>query len=108
MRLAKVAVLAVGCAGLLGGCAVVGSPVPGLWYTDVKYPSYYDGAAEKGPGSKVGSSKATSILGLIATGDASVEAACRNGGIANVHTVDIEAMSLLGLFATFTTRVTGE
>ncbi len=108
MRVVKAVFLAVGSTVVLGGCAIVGSPLPGLLYTDVKYPSYYDGAAEKGPGTKAGQAQAMSILGLIATGDASIDAACRNGGIGNIQTVDTHAMSVLGLFATYTTKVTGE
>jgi hypothetical protein len=82
--------------------------MPGFLYTDLKYPSYYDGAAEKGPGSKSGTSQAVCYLGLVATGDASIDAACRNGGIATIHSVDTHGTSVLGLFATYTTTVTGE
>jgi hypothetical protein len=56
----------------------------------------------------MGTSVATSILGLIATGDASIEAAAKAGGISKIHHVDYQAMSILGLYSTFTTVVYGE
>lgn len=90
------------------GCAQTISPLPGLLYTDVKYPSYYDGVEASGPGSKRGTASATSILALIATGDASIEAAAKNGGIKTIRTADTHGTSILGLFSTYTTIVTGE
>lgn len=92
----------------LSACTSTISPLPGLLYTDVKYPSYYDGVEAAGPGSRRGEAQATSILGLIATGDASIEAAAKNGGVQRIHTADTHGMSILGLFATYTTIVTGE
>ena len=92
----------------LSGCAVAPSPLHGILYTDVKFPSYYQGADTVGPGSKRGQAQSASILGLVATGDSSVEAAARNGGIRKVHTVDHHSNSILGLYATYTTIVTGE
>jgi hypothetical protein len=102
--------LVAAVAGLLlaSGCAVTPSPVVGILFTDVKYPSYYDGASEMGPGSKTGMATAEGILALVATGDASVEAACKNGGISKIRTVDQHAWSILGIYTKFTTRVTGE
>jgi hypothetical protein len=92
-------------AALLPGCAMAASPVNGAWYTSVKWGM----EMPDGPkGSKTGVAECTSALGLIASGDASVEAAMKEGGITKVHTVSHESYSLLGLFARFTTRVTGE
>lgn len=96
-------VLVAGCA-LLAGCAGAAAPVYG-WYGDVKWGTQVPGGAI---GSKTGEAKCTSILGLIATGDASVEAAARAGGITKVMTVDHHSKNILGLFAEFTTKVTGE
>ena len=100
--------LLVASFALLSGCMIVPSPVPGIWYTDVKYPSYYQGAAEKGPGSKSGMAEAQTILGLIATGDASIDAACKAGGISSINTVDHKGWQVLGVFGKWTTLVTGE
>jgi hypothetical protein len=92
---------------LLGGCAMAPSPMYGFFYTDVKYPSYYDGADTLGPGAKTGMATAQNILGLVAVGDASAQAACKAGGITKVHTVDHQAWSILFFYAKYTTIVTG-
>ena len=91
---------------VLSGCAVVASPLNGSIYTSVTYPSL--GGSTAGPGMKRGESSASSILGIVATGDAGVEAAARNGNITKIHTADTHASSVLGIYATYTTVVTGE
>ncbi|MBI3782765.1 MAG: hypothetical protein HY270_05115 [Deltaproteobacteria bacterium] len=102
--------IGVGCCGLLGlsACATTVSPLNGSIYTNVRYPNFYDGVTNDGPGSKRGEAEASSVLGIVATGDASVEAAARNGRINKIHTADTEATSILGLYATYKTIVTGE
>ena len=102
------AALVVGASMLFGGCAAGPNPLTGFWYSDVKYPGYYDGASERGVGSKTGDATATSILGLVATGDASISAACSKGGIKTINTVDHHYTNILGLYAKWTTVVTGE
>lgn len=103
-----VALFALCCAFLMSGCAGGPSPVNGFLYSDYSYPGYYSGASDNGPGSKDGMSKATSILGWVATGDASIAKACRDGGINKIHTVDHHLKNILGIFAEWTTKVTGE
>jgi hypothetical protein len=94
----------VAACGLLAGCAGVASPVYG-WYADVEWSTQLP----NGPaGPKSGEAKCTSILGLIAKGDASVSAAAKAGGITRVMTVEHHSKNVLGLFAEFTTKVTGE
>ena len=96
--------LVLGC-GLFAGCAMAASPVQGAWYTDVQWSM----ELPNGPlGSKSGDAKATSILGLVATGDCSIQSAAKAAGITKVMTVEHHAKSILGLFAEFTTTVTGE
>ena len=51
---------------------------------------------------------ADTILGLIANGDSSIEKAAINGGITKIMTVDYRTYHILGVFARFTTIVTGE
>ncbi|MCS7027201.1 MAG: TRL-like family protein [Bacteroidia bacterium] len=58
--------------------------------------------------SKVGVAKATSILGIFATGDASIEAAAKNEGITKIHHVDERAVRVLSLFASYEVYVYGE
>jgi hypothetical protein len=93
-------------AGFLTSCgAFVGAPVTGFLYTDVKAPL----AVTANEGStKVGTAKMQSILGLVATGDASIEAAAKSAGITKIHHVDYEANSILGIVASFTVVVYGE
>ena len=86
------------------GCLGVMTPAMGALVTDVKGPiTVGDGTGT----SKTGRACAQSILGLIAMGDASIEAAKKAGGIKKVTTVDHESKWTL-VFGTFCTVVTGE
>ena len=87
------------------GCAAVSSPLVGGLYMDVKAPLAVTSSSGS---SKVGTAEATSILGIIATGDASIEAAAKKAGITTIHHVDFQAMSILSLFAKYTVYVYGE
>jgi hypothetical protein len=88
---------------LLGGCAMV-TPMNGSLYTGLKGPVAMGNATGM---SKVGTAKATAIIG-IATGDASIATAMQNGGITKVHHVDTQVMNILGIYAEYTTTVYGE
>ena len=92
-------------AASLTGCATVASPVTGLLYSDVNYPIT---ATSSEVGSKTGEATATSILGIFASGDASVAAAAKAGGITKIKTVDVKASNILTLYAKYTVVVTGE
>jgi hypothetical protein len=59
------------------------------------------------PGKKVGRACAQNILGLFITGDMSVEAAKKNGGITKVATVDKDIKGY-AVWAEVCTVVTGE
>jgi len=86
------------------GCAMVTrSPLTGTIYTGVKGPE----AVGTGVASKSGEACATSILGIVAVGDASIEAARRAGGINEVAYVDYSATSILGVYASYCTQVRG-
>lgn len=97
--------LVIGAVGVfaVAGCGAVG-PLPGTIYTNAKYPSI---ASQSGPGPKTGTAQARSYLGMVAVGDASVATACKNGGISDIHTVDTTATTILGVYSTWTTTVTG-
>jgi len=87
----------------LSGCA---TPYPmGMVYTEVAFPV---AAGEGGNGSKMGIAKSTSILGIVATGDASMKTAMANGGITRVKHVDYSAKNILGLYGEYTTTVYGD
>jgi len=87
------------------GCAMAMAPVSGFLYTQVDAPLTVNSDADA---NKMGSAKCTSILGLVASGDASIEAACKAGGIKKIHHVDYKSHSILGIYAEFTTIVYGE
>ena len=67
---------------MLAGC--VKSPLVGGIYTDVK-----DGLAVTGNAgsSKVGTAEAKGYVGVVALGDASIQAAAREAGITRIHHV---------------------
>lgn len=105
MRTKSLAVIGIVAVALgISGCAAVG-PLPGAFYTNTKFPSI---ASQSGPGSKTGTSQARSYLSMVAVGDASVDTACRNGRITKISTVDTHGTSILGIYSTWTTIVTGE
>ncbi|MEW5803077.1 MAG: TRL-like family protein [bacterium] len=91
---------------LIFGGMPIHSPVLGLVITDVKGPITV--VTSTTPGPKTGKAVATTIFGLVAYGDTGIEAAARNGGITRVMTVDYDSYNILGVYARFTTIVTGE
>ena len=88
---------------LLPGCGFAG--MYGSIYTDVTTPVE---ATANGVGTKVGTSEVVGILGLVATGDAGINEAAKNGGISKISHVDRHVMSILGLYAKYTVYVYGE
>lgn len=104
MRSFAVLVIVAICAS---GCAMpTASPLVGTLYTDVTAP--ITATASDALPLKAGSATATSILGLIATGDASIETAARDANITKIHHVDYNVKSILGLFAYYTVTVYGD
>ena len=87
-----------------GGCATA-YPV-GLLHTGVKLP--VTATSNAGKGLKVGVAECQSILALVAVGDASIEAAMKNGGISEVHHVDWEAENILGIIGKYKCTVYGK
>ena len=103
-RFAMIALLAGAIAFVGTGCA---SYIPmGSIVTQAK------GAIGAGSGdvshSKVGKATSTSILGLVATGDASIKTAASNGGIKKIKYVDYEVNKILGIYGQYTTVVYGD
>ncbi len=89
------------------GCGAMGA------YTQVKAPGHFAAGATGPGGSKItGESCATNILGIIFTGDYSVDAALQAAGaegktLKNV-TVDHPTLNILGLFGKYCTQVNAE
>ena len=90
---------------MLASGGIVKSPLNGGIYTDVK-----DGLAVTGNAgsSKVGTAQAMGILGLVAIGDASIQAAAKDAGITRIHHVDYESKSYVGVYNLYTVVVYGE
>lgn len=77
----------------------------GVAYTDVT--SGQDVTGNK-MAQKVGRSSAVAYLGLVATGDASYQAAAKNAGITKISHVDKRNYTILGIYTTYETIVYGE
>jgi PBP1b-binding outer membrane lipoprotein LpoB len=103
MKKISFVVLVLFVAVMLNGCASV---LPsGFIYTEVKAPiSVGEGGITY---SKIGTSKATSILGMVAIGDCSIKTAAANGGIKNIKYIDYDVKNILG-FGTYITMVYGD
>jgi len=86
------------------GCATT-YPIGGL-YTEVKLPIAV--TSNNGKTLKVGTAECKSILALVAIGDASIEAAKKNGDITKVHHVDWEVENILGIIGKYKVTVYGE
>jgi hypothetical protein len=92
---------------MASGCMPIGAgAVPmGILYTDATGPLSATGS---GVGSKKGEACASGILGLISTGDASVAAAARSGGISRISTVSYQYTTILGIYTKTCAVVTGD
>lgn len=100
----KISVALCGLAMLgLASCTTLG-PVGGL-YTGV---TTGHGVTSNTLGTKVGTSSAIGVLGLIGVGNAGIQSAARDGGISKISHVDVKTTSVLGLFTQYTTIVYGE
>jgi hypothetical protein len=85
------------------GCA---TPHPaGIAYTELQLP--ITATDNTGRWERTGTASCRSILALVATGDCSIEAAKRNGGITEVHHVDWQVENILGVIGNYTLRVYG-
>ena len=101
--LKKIALVTVISASALAGCATGMSPVGTGLITDVKGPV----TATSATGSKTGSACASSIIGLINKGDASIAAAKKAGGIGTVASVDYHTKGFYPFFGETCIIVTG-
>ena len=90
---------------LLGGCASAMSPVTGVLYSNISAPLTATAAGDAPQ--RVGRASVRSILGIIASGDASISTAAHNGGIREIHYVDYESQNFFGVLSEFTVVVYG-
>lgn len=98
-------VLSILSLGMIYGCAAGAAPVTGYVFSDVAGPVV---ATTSTASSKTGTSSCQSILGWLALGDCSIDAAKKNGKITSVSSVDYKTRSILGLYAEVTTSVKGQ
>lgn len=105
MKVLKNMMFVAGATLLLSSCAVVRSPLSGIFYTDVIAPLT---ATSNSSSTKVGTAEATSILGFVAQGDASIEAATKSAGITKIHHIDEHSTSIFIFFAKYKILVYGE
>ena len=101
--------LVVVCAGLFAQGCLVAPVIPpyGIIFSDLQAPLDYDSNATI-VSTRSGESTSTSILGLIATGDASLNSAARNGNLSVIHYADYKYTNIVGVIQTYTTVVYGE
>ena len=104
MKKCLLLLLAVGVVSLGSGCATT-YPV-GSVFSNVKLPVAVTPNA--GEYTKVGTAECTSYVAMIALGDASIEAAKKNGGITKVHHVDWEVENILGIIGKYKVIVYGD
>jgi len=99
MAVATIAACASGCV-MTGG--YLGAGITARAQGPVS--SYVDNSVKQ---EKVGTAKSTGII-CVAYGDASIDAAMKNGNIKKVHHVDYKTMNILGIYGEFITTVHGE
>ncbi|MEN9581970.1 MAG: hypothetical protein RJA70_4979 [Pseudomonadota bacterium] len=97
-----VALQSAGCAGIAFANRDVGH---GLFYASNRTNEL---TSDNPIGTKKGEACASSVLGLVTTGDASVASAAQSAGISKVATVDNRYDQVLGLYASYCVSVTGE
>ena len=73
--------------------------------TDLKHGQSVTGNAGS---SKVGTAEAKGYVGVVALGDASIQAAAREAGITRIHHVDYQAKSYVGVYTIYTIIVYGD
>jgi hypothetical protein len=97
-------VMAAATAVLFAGCAF--HPTVGAIYQNIEAPVTATSSTE---GMKTGESdQCTSILGLVATGNCSVENAKANSGITDVSSVDYQVTSYFSVYSTGKTVIKGK
>ena len=93
---------------LLNACVVAPVIPPVGWaYTDFRAPLDINYQATPVNSPKTGKAESMCILGMVATGDASAEAAARNAGISTIEHADYEFFNVLGVYQVYRTVVSG-
>ncbi len=85
-------------------CSTTGFGPQGWLFTSTKIGVH----ATSNSGSKTGSACTFSILGILALGDGSINAAATDGGISKISAIDLKGLSILGIFSNQCTIVRGD
>ncbi|KPK73793.1 MAG: hypothetical protein AMJ84_01515 [Acidithiobacillales bacterium SM23_46] len=59
-------------------------------------------------GNKTGKASTYCVMGLIAFGDGSTDAAARSGGLKVINHADYKSLNVFGIFSSYTTIVYGD
>ncbi|MBP5534355.1 MAG: TRL-like family protein [Alphaproteobacteria bacterium] len=104
----KLLISAIIALGLTGCTTAPFQPSEGIMYTDTKAPLQIE-YNNTDLGHKVGSAYTISVLGLVAAGDCSIQAAARDGNIKTIKHADYEFTNVLfGIFTKTTVYVYGD
>ena len=99
------AVLAL-TASLVGCYSAPVIPPVGMFYSNIGAP-ISTGPRDTAMPQSEGLASSSSVLGLFAWGDASVEAAAAQGNLKTVDHLDYDYFNVLGIYQVFTTRAYG-
>jgi len=104
MKIAALGLLGIaasGCTGYPIGVLYTGTTTP--------HPSTWTQIAGEGKtGAKSGEACASGILGLVAWGDASTDAAKKAAGVTDVHSAEFRSFNVLGIYTEGCTEVHGK
>jgi hypothetical protein len=105
MLLMLAAVICVGAAG----CYVTPVQPPRGWIvSNIRAPLSADNQEVRVAGQKMGTATVETYLGIIATGDCSIEEAAKDVKISKISYVDYEYFNVLGVYQRFTVIVHGD
>jgi len=101
--------LVVGLVGLMAVCVGCTFPMGAVMapVQMTKSPVAVGDASMGTEGLRTGRATVEGII-LLAKGDASIEAAMKDGNITRIHHVDSEEFNVLGIYSTYTTIVYGK
>ena len=104
----KFGMLAAVCAAAVATTGCISAPFtpPMGLYSEVSAPLSTEGPIQLG--SKSGEASAKTILGIVATGDCSLQTAAKNGGLTKINHVDYRYKNILGIVQETTVVVYGE
>lgn len=106
LAVAAVAVVGLSTTGCLTAPVV---PPTGIIYSGFQAPLDYENAdSAVSPTLKSGKASSHNVLGLVAWGDSSLEAAAADGGIATATTADYDYFNVLFVYQRYTTIVRGQ